>query len=70
MTSDPNGTFIERQLPPGEYLVLAFAGVQSELSLDSQEMVSRLESQGKVIQVDASQKIQVRVKVIPEEERQ
>jgi hypothetical protein len=70
MISDPDGTFVERQLPPGEYLVLAFAERQSELSLDWQEMLSRLESQGQVIQADARQKIQVRVKVIPEEERQ
>jgi len=70
MISDPSGTFIERQLPPGEYLVLAFAERQSDLSLDWQEMVSRLESQGQVIQADARQKIQMRVKMIPEEELQ
>ena len=70
MISDSDGVFVERQLPPGQYLVLAFAEKQTELSLDSLEMVSRLESLGQVIQADAGQKIQVRVKMIPEEERQ
>jgi hypothetical protein len=70
MISDSDGVFVERQLPPGQYLVLAFAEKQTELSLDSWEMVSRLESLGQVIRADAGQKIQVRVKMIPEEERQ
>jgi hypothetical protein len=66
VASDSSGSFSVVQLPPGEYLVLGFAGMQSELGSGRAEVVSRFAALGQVIQAAAEQKLQLRVKVIAE----
>ena len=62
--SRQQGAFVVEQVPPGAYLVLAYEqGPDQELPGD-EETMRALESKGKVIHVEAGQKVNVKVKMI------
>jgi hypothetical protein len=52
------------QVPPGNYLVVAFDQVQRDLPYGSEEALRPLEGKGRMIHVEAGQKVNVKVKVI------
>jgi hypothetical protein len=58
------------QVPPGDYLVLAFEEQQPELPLDNGEKLQALESKGQVIHLEAGQKTSVSLKAIAESDSQ
>jgi hypothetical protein len=62
--SAPDGSFSAMQLPPGTYRVLAFDLPQNELPYNDTEAMRKLESEGQVIRLDASQKEHLRLKMI------
>jgi len=64
------GQFQFGQLPPGDYLVLAFEEEQTDLPLDDGEKLQALESKGQVIHLEAGQKANVNLKVIPDNDGQ
>jgi hypothetical protein len=62
--SRQEGAFSVEQVPPGSYLVLGYEqGLDQELPGD-EETMQALESKGKVIHVEAGQKVNVKVKMI------
>jgi hypothetical protein len=67
-SSNNQGGFIESQLPPGEYLVLAFSGTDPNLRLSFAEVIAKYSTVGQVISVAPEQKLQVRLKAIVEEQ--
>ncbi len=58
-------TFTQEQLPPGSYRVVVFDRPQQNLEYATEQTVRRFESRGQDISVEAEQKLQIRVKVIP-----
>jgi hypothetical protein len=56
------------QIPPGDYLVVAFEEDQTDL--DDAEKLQALESKGQVIHLEAGQKVSVNVKAIAESDSQ
>jgi len=60
----PDGSFTQVQLPPGAYRVLAFDRAQEDLGYASEEALRKFDSKGQVIQVNAGQKTQLRLKLI------
>jgi hypothetical protein len=66
-SSDAQGAFSESQLPPGEYLLLAFSGGDPNLHLSFAEAIAKYSAVGQVISVAPEQKLQVRLKAIAEE---
>ena len=58
------------QVPPGDYLVLAFEEEQPELPSNNSEKLQALESKGQVLHLEAGQKASVNVKVIAEGDSQ
>ena len=67
-SSNTQGAFIESQLPPGEYLVLAFSGGDPNLHLSFAEAIAKYSALGQVISVAPEQKFQLRLKAIAEEQ--
>jgi hypothetical protein len=67
-SSNSQGAFIESQLPPGEYLVLAFSGGDPNLHLSFAEAIAKYSALGQVISVAPEQKLQLRLKAIAEEQ--
>jgi hypothetical protein len=63
-SSNSQGAFIESQLPPGEYLVLAFSGGDPNLHLSFADAIAKYSALGEVISVAPEQKLQVRLKAI------
>ncbi len=61
-------TFTQEQLPPGNYRILLFDRQQQNLEYASEETLRKFESEGQDISVDAGQKLQIRMKVIPASE--
>src|SRR6267142_3673357 len=61
----PDGTFVQTQLPPGAYRVLALESAQEDLEYANEEALRKFESKGQVIHVSARQKERLRLKVIP-----
>ena len=66
--SNSQGTFIESQLPPGDYLVLAFSGGDPNLHLSFTDAIAKYSGVGQVISVAPEQKLQLRLKAIVEEQ--
>jgi hypothetical protein len=66
-SSNSQGAFIESQLPPGDYLVLAFSGGDPNLHLSFAEAIAKYSTIGQVISVPPEQKLQLRLKAIAEE---
>jgi hypothetical protein len=67
-SSNSQGAFIESQLPPGDYLVLAFSGGDPNLHLSFPDAVAKYSGVGQVISVAPEQKLQLRLKAIGEEQ--
>ncbi len=67
-SSNNQGAFIESQLPPGDYLVLAFSGGDPNLHLSFAEAIAKYSVLGQVISVAPEQKLQLRLKAIGEEQ--
>jgi hypothetical protein len=61
----PDNTFRQDQLPPGTYRVLAFDRQQQNLAYADAEAMRAYESKGEVIQVNAGQKENLMLKIIP-----
>jgi hypothetical protein len=61
----PDGSFRQAQLPPGAYRVLAFDRAQEDLGYASEEALRKFDSRAQVIHVNAGQKTQLRLKLIP-----
>ena len=59
-----NGTFQMMQVPPGDYLLLAFEEEQRDPPSGDEEFLKKMEGKGKVIHVEAGEKVSVKVKVI------
>ena len=66
--SNNQGAFIESQLPPGDYLVLVFAGADPNLHLSFADVVAKYSALGQVISVAPEQKLQLRLKTIAEDQ--
>jgi hypothetical protein len=64
MNTGQGSTFKVEQVPPGNYLVVAFDQVQRDLPYGSEEALRPLEGKGRMIHVEAGQKVNVKVKVI------
>ena len=62
--SDQSGRFILRGLPPGEYTLLAWDGVEGEAYYNA-EFLKNFELQGKKISVKEGDHVSVKVKSIP-----
>jgi hypothetical protein len=62
---NPDGSFVEEQLPPGSYLVVAVDGQCGDLT-GMDEDAGRLEPKGQVIELAARQKAHVGLKLIHE----
>jgi hypothetical protein len=67
-SSNSQGAFIESQLPPGEYLVLAFSGGDPNLHLSFADAITKYSAVGQVIGVAPEQKLQLRLKAIAEDQ--
>jgi hypothetical protein len=65
--SNSQGAFIESQLPPGDYLVVAFAGSDPNLHLSFADAVAKYSAAGQVISLAPEQKLQLHLKTIAEE---
>jgi len=63
-----DGAFRFEQVPPGDYVAVAFEEPQRELPYGSEEALRGLAAKGQKIQVDAGQKLSLKVKVIAEGE--
>jgi hypothetical protein len=66
-SSNSEGAFIESQLPPGDYLVLAFSGGDPNLQLSFADAIAKYSAVGQVIGVAPEQKLQLRLKAIAED---
>jgi len=64
MNTGQGNTFKVEQVPPGNYLVVAFDQVQRDLPYGSAEALSPLEGKGQMIHVEEGQRVNVKVKVI------
>ena len=67
-TVTQNGTFTLQNVPPGDYVALAYAGGPQDLGFGDEESVKRLESQGQAVHVEAGEKVSVKVKVVGSQE--
>jgi hypothetical protein len=63
-TTDQTGRFTLRSISPGDYKVFAWEALENFAYFDP-ELIKQVESQGKLIHVNESSKLQVDVKVIP-----
>jgi len=63
-STGPGDTFQMEQVPPGNYVVLAFEQSQEDLPYGNDKAMEALEGKGQVIHVGASQKVNVKVKMI------
>lgn len=70
VTGAADGTFEEEQVPPGIYLVLAFARQHDELAYASQEALHNLEPRGQVLRLSAGQKERLRLRIAQEADSQ
>jgi hypothetical protein len=52
-----NGSFDEKQIAPGTYLVLAFDHLNTEIGTGNSELLSKYESKGVLLELSASQKV-------------
>ena len=59
-----DGAFRIEQVPPGDYLAVAFEEPQQDLSYGSEEALRGLVTKGQKIHVEAGQKLSLKVKVI------
>lgn len=64
--SPANGNFAFTQVPPGSYLLLAFAGQQPDLAGSSETLPQTLQDKGQVVHLEAGQKVNVTLNVIDE----
>jgi hypothetical protein len=67
-SSNSQGAFIESQLPPGEYLVLAFSGGDPNLHLSFADAIAKYSAVGQVIGAAPEEKLQLRLKAIAEDQ--
>jgi hypothetical protein len=66
--SNSQGAFSESQLPPGDYLVLAFSESDPNLRWSFPDAVAKYSGVGQVISVAPEQKLQLRLKAIAEDQ--
>jgi hypothetical protein len=66
----PDNTFMQEQLPPGAYRVLAFHRRQENLAYADVDAMRPYESKGEVIQLSPGQKETLHLKLIPESDSQ
>jgi hypothetical protein len=59
----PDGSFKIQQVPPGNYLLLAYEGQQDGLPYGSTEALQELEGKGVKVHVEAGEKVSVQVNV-------
>ena len=59
-----NGSFTVPNVPPGDYLALAYSEVPQDLALGDEEFVKRMEGLGQKVHVEAGEKVSVKLKVI------
>jgi hypothetical protein len=62
--SRANGKFAFTQVPPGDYLVLAFTEQQRDLENTNDAVTQKLQDQGQVLHLEAGQKVNVTLNVI------
>jgi hypothetical protein len=67
-SSNSQGAFFESQLPPGEYLVLAFSGGDPNLHVSFAQAIAKYSAVGQVISVAPEQKLQLRLQAIAEDQ--
>jgi hypothetical protein len=67
-SSNSEGAFIESQLPPGEYVVLAFSSGDANLHWSFADVIAKYAAVGQVLSVAAEQKVQLRSKAIAEDQ--
>ena len=65
-----NGTFRMPNVPPGEYLALAYEDSPQDLPIGDEEFAKRMEGLGQRIHVEAGEKVSVRLKVIAGSEKE
>jgi hypothetical protein len=65
-----DGSFMQEQLPPGTYRVVAFDRQQDGLADPSEEAMRTIESQGQLIQVTAGGKMHLTLKIVSEADSQ
>jgi hypothetical protein len=66
-----NGSsFHFEQIPPGDYLLLAFEAEQVDLHPNNADKLEALESKGQIIHLEVGQKANVSLKLIPENDSQ
>jgi hypothetical protein len=63
-----DGKFSIPNLPPGRYLVLAFPTPSQNLEYRNEEVLRQYESKGTIVTLEAGQKAEIKVSVLPEEE--
>jgi hypothetical protein len=63
-----DGKFSIPNLPPGRYLVLAFPTPYQNLEYRNEEVLRQYESKGTIVTLEAGQKVEIKVSVLPEEE--
>jgi len=56
--------FVMKNVPPGDYIALAYEKQQTDLPFSDEEFVKSMESKGQKIHVEAGEKVNVRLKVI------
>jgi hypothetical protein len=68
MTQFQGDDFTLQQVPPGTYLVLVYPDAPGDLPYGDDEAMQALKNKGQIIQVEAGQKISVRVRMVAEGE--
>ena len=63
-----DGKFSIQNLPPGRYLVLAFPSPNQNLEYRNEEVLRQYESKGTIVRLEAGQRAEIKVSVLPETE--
>ena len=64
VTTDPDGRFDFRNVPPGGYKVFSWEALEPSAHYDS-EVLSRYETQGRPVRIEESAKETVNLRIIP-----
>jgi hypothetical protein len=62
------GQFTFQNLPPGKYLLVGLESPRDDLLHATEESIQALTSKGQIVQVEAGQKLNAKLKVMPSEE--
>ncbi len=65
-TTDQNGAFTLRGIPPGDYKLFAWEEIERGAYQDS-AFLRRYEEQGELVEVEEGSRLSVRLKIIPSE---